>query len=313
MHDATYKDSKMLYFLGGGKSRCDTSAAIAKNGVTKALNKGMDADTPKNFAKCIADAEIANMIVTCGEILNKEPMPTPRQIPEISTFRHFQFENTGIQLKKVSGVGEGKRLSMKPISTTCTYKYEIMNPQHLENFVTKKKSLVPAIKPGKVEKVQKPAFEDEDSEPFAAATGAFFKCQKSALCEAKFLKYKNLEKHMMGDLCIRYSKKRTESMIDMGTRIYLEEFGSSCLSAARERGDESDKLLRLTDLPKPDLNESFAKFYSDLPSQAESLQPGFALPAKKGHYKMNKKQLQYLKKQFQRGLDPGQRTPNRSR
>ena len=143
-----------------------------------------------------------------------------------------------------------------------------------------------AIKPGKTEKVQQPAFEDQGNEPLSIRKGAVFKCTKNDLCEARFLRYENLQRHMMADACMRYTKKRTESMLDMVTRIYISEFGGASLAAARKRGDESDSAFRFVDLPSASLYEKFDKFVMDHLPLCESLQSGFALPGKRGH-KMN--------------------------
>ena len=152
----------------------------------------------------------------------------------------------------------------------------------MEKFSPEKKTFFPAIKPGKTEKVQQPAFEDQDTEPLSTRKGAVFKYTKNELCEARYLRYENLQRHMMADACMRYTKKRTESMFDLVTRTYIGEFGGASLAAARERGDESDSVLRFVDLPSASLNEKFEKFLVDYQPLSESLQPGFALTRKRG-------------------------------
>ena len=137
--------------------------------------------------------------------------------------------------------------------------------------------------------------------------GAIFKCTKNDLCEARFLRYENLERHMMADACMRYTKKRNESMFDLVTRTYIGEFGGASLAAARERGDESDSVLRFVDLPSASLDKKFDKFLLDYQPLIETLEPGFALPSKRGHTRMNEKQINYLKEQFDGGLEPTQR------
>ena len=124
---------------GGGKSRADTFGALAKTHVAKALDAKQDADTPKKFAAalCFRDG-IANGVIMCGGVINKTPMPKTKQLPELQQLRHFEFNKTGTTAKKVSDIGEGKRISLKPIPTEPTYDYEIVNLHQLENFSPKK-------------------------------------------------------------------------------------------------------------------------------------------------------------------------------
>ena len=135
---------------------------------------------------CFRDG-IANGVILCCGFKNKTPMPKSKQLPELSQFRHFECINTGTNAKKVSDIGEGKKIPLKPSSTDPTYVYEIVSLHQLEIFSPQKKTFVHAIKPGKTEKVQQPAFEDQGNEPLSIRKGAIFKCTKNDLCEARFL------------------------------------------------------------------------------------------------------------------------------
>ena len=113
---------------GGGKSRADTFGAVAKNHVAKALDSKQDADTAIKFAEALYFRDgIANGVIFCGGIKNKTPMPKSKQIPELQQYRHFEYHKTGTNVKKVSDIGEGKIISLKPIPTDPTYDYEIVN------------------------------------------------------------------------------------------------------------------------------------------------------------------------------------------
>ena len=117
---------------GGGKSRADTFGALAKTHVAKALDAKQDADTPRKFAEALSFRDgIANGVILCGGVKNKTPMPKSKQLPELQQFRHFEYNNTGTNAKKVSDIGEGKRIPLKPISTDPTYVYDIVNLHQL--------------------------------------------------------------------------------------------------------------------------------------------------------------------------------------
>ena len=71
------------------------------------------------------------MLVYSGHIENAEKLklsPKQRQIDKISELYDFEFNDTGVIVRKASGIGHGKQISLKPLHQPAEYKCSIHLP-----------------------------------------------------------------------------------------------------------------------------------------------------------------------------------------
>ena len=126
-------------------------------------------------------------------------------LKEIKKLHDFKFDDDGLEVKRVAGIGSGMYINLEGEKVSChqaTYVYEIVNAHQLENFRPKRKTIHPLEKGGKVKKEEAYDFEDEEDVDYdgAQSSGAVFSCTKLQ-CTAECLRYDRLENHLLSVQC----------------------------------------------------------------------------------------------------------------
>ena len=88
----------------------------------------MNASSAEEFAQCLSTFEgVKNCLVFCGGISGKLAEP-PSKIQDISLCHSFDFLNDGILVKKMAGIGLGrKETDLKPYDAKPTYNCTLYN------------------------------------------------------------------------------------------------------------------------------------------------------------------------------------------
>ena len=188
----------MSTIAGGGKSRCDTYAAITKHKVLAYVRSGGNADTPRDFANAIVNTRsVANVSCMLGKIIGDLPNPL-LTIPKIKQLHQFMYCDGAMIARRVPGVGEGILLDMtnKTTNVTADFVYELMNEEDMENHRPKRRTSKPFETSAPV---LEPAYSFEEQKTEAAETtqsGTFYRCEKNPHCTLKYTRPMNFHKHM---------------------------------------------------------------------------------------------------------------------
>ena len=126
-------------------------------------------------------------------------------LKEIKKLHDFKFDDDGLEVKRVAGIGSGMYINLEGEKVSChqaTYVYEIVNAHQLENFRPKRKTIHPLERGGKVKIEEAYDFEDAEDVDYdgAQSSGAVFSCTKLQ-CTAQCLRYDRLENHLLSVQC----------------------------------------------------------------------------------------------------------------
>ena len=189
---------QLFVITGGGKSRCDTYAAITKHKVDAHVRSGGCADTPREFAKAIvATRSVANVTCMLGTI--KGELPSPKlTIPKIKQLHQFMYCDGAIVARRIPGVGEGILLDMtsKTTDVTAEFVYELMNEEDMENFRPRRRTSKPFASSSPT---LEPAYNFEEQKTEAVEctqSSTLYRCEKNLHCTLKFTRPINFHKHM---------------------------------------------------------------------------------------------------------------------
>ena len=140
----------------GGKSRCDTYSALIKAHVLRYVNSGHNADSPMAFALAISSGTgVPNVTVMIGVIKGKSKKPT-YHLKDVKKLHNFELKDDGIQARMVAGIGKGVFIDLQAESEKLAmdfnsqYDYEIVNKDQLEDFLPKRRTILPMKKAGKI-------------------------------------------------------------------------------------------------------------------------------------------------------------------
>lgn len=102
--------------------------------------------------------------------------------------------------RKVPGVGEGILIDMEgmELEKTPIFVYELMNGDNMDGFLPSKRTSKAFVPPGTITATVEPLtfYEEENQEEFQTTQSSeLFSCEKSSLCDAKFIRRHNYEKH----------------------------------------------------------------------------------------------------------------------
>jgi hypothetical protein len=295
----------------GGKSRCDTYAALIKKHVLRFVNSGHNADTAKAFAYAISSGDgVPNVTVMIGAIKGKSRKPT-YHLKDVKKLHNLELHDHGIQARMVAGIGEGVFIDLTAESEKLAkdfdsqYDYEIVNKDQLEENLLPKRQTSPELKKaGKIEIEISKDYEDEDEVDYsdASGSGAIFSCPNNH-CSCEFISYDRYEKHLLGDQC--KIKVPTNTPEETVKSMYLSAFGVGFTEKVEKNKDVQDLVAQLTGYPSAKVGEMLRLETPLAPFELPSLElfaKGFALPKAKEKVRFKKDVIKYIKEIFEEGM-----------
>ena len=213
---------------GMGKSICDQYSALAKRKIANAIKMDIDADTAKNVCNAIQHEDgLANTILLCGGIKKIDFELTEREIPNITKYHDFAFDEPGeqgIRLRRHGNIGTGILIKPSSLKKYPEYVSTIMNRHQVtDDFKILKSTSTPydftskAAKPSQSSDIEK-----EDSE--FPGDPRVFQCQ-NPMCSRMFLTVGGLEAHQSRNPPNCVGRKRIETMDDFIKNRFIERFG----------------------------------------------------------------------------------------
>ena len=165
---------------------CDVYSSIIKQKLDRAVNSGMDAATPEEIAEGICCLQgVSNVIIQLGSIVGKAKKP-PQKVNPIRSLHEFIFTSSSVKVKRVSGIGQGKTITLNPdeFEFTSYYAHRIVNENQLLNGKPRRFTLNPM--PGAVE------LQEDVAKP---ADDIVFDCKLNKNCLAEFGSIDELKLH----------------------------------------------------------------------------------------------------------------------
>ena len=263
----------------------------------------MDANTPDEFAQCIAIAGgVSNVLVFTGGIKGRLTAPTEK-IPDISLCHHFDFMKDGIMVRKISGIGSGRKVTgLKPVKVKPTYVYKLLSADKIQNFTPLKKSTVPYVPNNTQMQEKEPYYEDEHLEDtHHTEIGSVFSCPNQ-WCVAEFIRESRCKQHVHNGIC--KIRKPVESGENFVRTAYISKYGISAREAATQN-DLRNTVFHLDSLPNPTISPNLKRLdvplaRADLPWFLQ-VSMGFALQVHASRKNFSRKQIEYIKNIFDKG------------
>ena len=277
--------------------------------VNSQVNSGSDADTPANLAHCICAAGgVTGVTVLLGSINGELENPKDK-IMGISLLHEFHFEKNGMTVRKVSGIGSGRKEELEKLNVPVDYDCVIINPEQAEEFKKSKSSFTPYTKSGSVSIELEKNFEDEDLEEYVPQeAGDAFACL-NPLCKCEFIREDRMLMHYAnGTSCkLRVKKQTTENYIQ---NLHIQRFGVGP-KEKYTRQQLKSALFHFEGLGNPTIGDHLPRM--DVPlAKAHvpwhlQVKTGFALPKPKSRSRFSKEVVDYVHTLFMAGEGKGKR------
>ena len=300
-----------IVIIGGGKSRCDTYAAITKHKVDAYVRAGNNADSPKSFAEAIVNSRsVANVSCLLGVIRGQTKDPI-EPIPKIRSLHQFMFYDNAILARQVPGVGEGILLDMsgKEMKVDTEFDHEVVNANDMENNLPKRRTSKPFHQSGpKLEPVYN--YEEEKTETVeATSSGTLYTCTKNPNCTLKYIRAVNFHKHLEAeDACKIRIVHPTHR--DLFISLNVKDNGlPNCKNLlATEEGKQMIRAMQAP--PEVKLDENLPLENTDLTRKdvplIEQFPMGHGLPLARKVTRHSAEVHLFVYELYKQGLQPGQ-------